>query len=310
MKVLLLFPMYNGQTGPAIKHAFEQLGHEVVAVDAKRAPEKSYETSLQFKPILVFCSRTKALTNQVLQIKNKFPSTVTCMWNVDARETIEEWAPLFPLIRAVDYHFVVGAKHLAEFRKSLNANTFRLSQGLQGEIYKKPYIITDEDRKKYTCEVCFCGSEQSRRYHFERPGIYKAIKKAGFKFNLWGSYGNPQVWDEEHNKQVALAKINLGISGGMLFSTKAVSVRDYKIMGAGGFLLERCGNGLDEVFPLNGPDRILDCYNSEEELIEKIRYWLANEEERKAIAERAYEWVHKNATYTDRIRDALNYMEV
>ena len=68
MKVLLLFPMADGQTGPAIKFAFEQLGHEVRTVDAKKRVRASYPEALEFRPDLVFCSRTDTLAEEVRQI--------------------------------------------------------------------------------------------------------------------------------------------------------------------------------------------------------------------------------------------------
>lgn len=311
MKVLLLFPMADGQTGPAIKHAFEQLGHKVSAVDAKREAGNSYNIACFFMPDLVFCSRTYQLADEVKKIRNKFKDAVICMWNVDTRDTLEEWAHLFPLIRAVDYHFVVETNLLSEWRRELNAKTFWLPQGLQNEIYDKPHSISEEDRRRYECDICFCGgiAPPSARYHSDRYPIIEAIKKAGFKLNIWGSEGKPHVYNEEHNKQTALTKINLGMSG-WPNAGKYVSVRDYKIMGASGFLLERCGDGLGELFPLNGSGRILDCYATPQELIEKIQYWLSKEHEweRWQIAERAYRWVRENATYTHRIRMALAVM--
>ena len=306
MRVLLLFPMADGQTGPAIKYAFEKLGHEVMAVDAKRKPGNSYLVASTFIPELVFCSRTIALAGQISQIKSKFKNAKTCMWNVDTRDTLDEWKYLFPLIRIVDYHFVVETNLLPEWRRELNTKTFWLPQGLQNEVYGKPRSISEEDRQKYECDICFCGGiPPPGIHHRDRRPIMEAIIKAGFRFNIWGSEGMPQVYNEEHNKQTSLAKISLGISGWPKVG-KYVSVRDYKIMGAGGFLLERQGDGLADLFPLG----LIGTYVSLDDLIDRIHYWLDHEKERKAIAERGYEWVHENATYTHRIKQALVYMEM
>lgn len=40
----------------------------------------------------------------------------------------------------------------------------------------------------------------------------------------------------------------------------------------------------------------------------QVKYWLINEKERKEFAERGYDWVHNNATYTHRIKTALEIM--
>jgi len=302
MKILLLFPMADGQTGPAIKHAFEKLRHIVNAIDAKLVPQNSYSASLQFKPDLVFCSRTPILTDEVISIKRRFKDAVTCMWNVDSRATVEERTELFPLTKTVDYHFVVEYNMLDEWRK-LNAKTYWLPQGLQDEVYDRPREINEEDKKKYACDVCFCG-QVGGQCHRDRVPFIKAIAQAGFKLNLWGNGGRPQIYDEEHNKQVALAKINLCCSA-YPENERYTSVRNYKILGAGGFALELCRKDMHWIFP---PD-ILDCFATPEELVGKIKYWLSHEKERKEVAENGYKWVHGNATYTHRMRMALEYMK-
>ena len=303
MRVLLLFPMTDGQTGPAIKHAFEQLGHNVKAVDAKRRPGISYNIALKFKPTLILCSKTAALARQVIAIKKKFPRIIICVWNVDTRSTIDHWKHLFPLIRACDYYFVVEYNLLEEWRK-LNVRTHWLPQGLQDEIYGKPREITETDRRKYSCDICFAGGVGGGPVHNDRILFLEAIRQAGFKLNVWGSEGKPRIYNENHNKAVFLSKINLGISA-LPKNEKYASVRNYKILGAGGFLLELYRKGIYEIFPEN----IFDCYKSPDDLVEKIRYWLKNEQERKECAERGYKWVHENATYTHRIREALSYIK-
>ena len=72
MRVLLLFPMADGQTGPAIKRAFEQLGHFVGAIDAKLQTILATQIAHIFKPDLIFCSRTHQLTGEVEKLKKKF----------------------------------------------------------------------------------------------------------------------------------------------------------------------------------------------------------------------------------------------
>jgi len=301
MRVLLLFPMADGQTGPAIKHAFEKLGHTVSAVDAKLAPQNSHSESLQFKPDLIFCSRTPTLTGEVIKIKSSFKDAVACMWNVDSRYTLGEWSHLFPLIKAVDYHFVVEYNLLEEWQK-LNVKTYWLPQGLQDEVYDKPREITEEDKRKYSCDVCFCG--QIGGAHRDRPQYLDAVRQAGFKLNLWGGGGRPQIYDEEHNKQASLAKVNLCCSG-WCRNERCTSVRNFKILGAEGFALELCRKEMHWMFPVG----ILGCYETPKDLVEKIRYWLGHEEERKAVAEKGYRWVHGKATYTHRMQMALDYMK-
>lgn len=302
MRILLLFPMVDGQTGPAIKYAFEKLGHQVDYVDAKRMPLTSFSVASAYKPDLVFCSRTKELADQVVRIKQRFPDAVACVWNVDARIDISEWSDLFPLIKACDYHFVVEYSRIPKWRE-LNPNTFWLPQGVQNEIYHKPRMISYEDERRYTCDVSFAGS--CIGYHGWRKPYISVIESMDVSFKRWGCYGKARIYDEQHNKMVTLSKINFACSGwkGAGWHRYA-SVRNYKVMGAGGFLLEYYGGVMEELFPSD----VIVYYRDTADLERKIRYWLAHDEERKEIAERGYRWVHANATYTDRMREALDYM--
>ena len=301
MRVLLLFPMADLQTGNAIKYAFEQLGHEVMAVDAKRQPHDSYNVACEFKPDLVFCSRTQALTWKVSEIKAKFKNVITCTWNTDTRANINKYAHLFTLIESCDYYFVVDTKTIPQWKK-INPNTFWLPQGVQNEVYDKPGKVTDEERARYSCDVSFAGGLKASAHKHRRQYV-NAIEQMGVNLKLWGCRGNPQVYNEEHNKMVSLSKINLCCSA-FPGNEKYTSVRNYKIMGAGGFILELYRTGIHDIFPNN----IFDCYENPGDLAKKIRYWLSNEDEREMVAERAYKWVHENATYTHRIKTALEIM--
>jgi len=297
MRVLLLSPMADGQTWPAIKYAFEQLGHEVMAVDAKLCPETSYLVACGFKPDLVFCSRTKALTSEVRKIKWRWKNIPICMYNHDTRTRIEHWNHLFPLIELCDYYFVPDVKTIPQWRK-INKNTFWLPQGLQNEVYHKPGKITEEDRKKYCCDISWAGSAREQR----RPFL-NAIDQMNIDFKQWGCRGVKRVYDEEHNKMASLSKINLCCSG-WPENEKYVPCRNYKMMGAGGFVLELYRKKIYEIFPRD----IFDCYTDPENLVEKIKYWLSHEKERKETAERGYKWVHAHGTYTYRMKMVLEYM--
>ncbi len=299
MKVLLCFPLSDGQTGPAINYAFEKLGHKVLAVDAKLKPEFSYSSAYHFKPDLVFCSRTLELMEQVTQIKRRLKDTKIAMWNVDTRTDIDQWEHLFPLIKLVDYYFVVASRLIPDWRE-LNPNTFWLPQGLQDEIYNKPKEITKNDRERYSCDVSFAGRERGHRHPF-----LKAIDQMNINFKKWGCGGMPKVYNEEHNKMVSLSKINLCCSG-WPENEKYTSVRNYKVMGAGGFVLELDREGLEEMFPLD----TYRYYENPTDLVNTIRYYLEHEKEREALAERGCEWVHANATYTHQIKKALDYMRL
>ena len=97
------------------------------------------------------------------------------------------------------------------------------------------------------------------------------------------------------------SKINLNIT---LRSIKSgIPQRAFDIMGCGGFLLSNYQPEMAEYF-IPGKDLVL--YDSVDDLIQKIDYYLSHEEERLQIAKNGYEKVKRYHTYDTRLTEILN----
>lgn len=97
------------------------------------------------------------------------------------------------------------------------------------------------------------------------------------------------------------SRINLNIS---LRSIKSgIPLRAFDIMGSGGFLLSNYQEDFLENFT---PGEDFVFYESEPDLLQKIDYYLAHEEERQAIAKSAHDKVSAAHTYRDRVRELLS----
>ena len=96
------------------------------------------------------------------------------------------------------------------------------------------------------------------------------------------------------------SKINLNIS---LRSIKSgIPLRAFDIMGSGGFLLSNFqADFLDDFIP--GEDFVY--YESKEDLLNKIHYYLSHDEERVAIAMNGHDKVAKDHTFRHRVREML-----
>lgn len=97
------------------------------------------------------------------------------------------------------------------------------------------------------------------------------------------------------------SKINLNISGRLIKS--GVPLRAFDVMGARGFLLS---NYQADFLDLFVPGEDFAYYESKEDLLDKIGYYLSHEEERKAIAKNGYEKVKAKHTYRHRVREMLS----
>lgn len=97
------------------------------------------------------------------------------------------------------------------------------------------------------------------------------------------------------------SRINLNIS---LRSIKSgIPLRAFDIMGSGGFLLSNYQEDFLENFT---PGVDFEYYESESDLLRKIDYYLAHEEERRAIAKNGHDKVASAHTYRDRVREMLS----
>ena len=99
------------------------------------------------------------------------------------------------------------------------------------------------------------------------------------------------------------SRINLNIS---LRSIKSgIPLRAFDIMGNGGFLLSNFqADFLDDFIP--GEDFVY--YESKEDLLQKIDYYLAHEDERQNIAKNGHDKVAEAHTYRHRVREMLSFI--
>lgn len=98
------------------------------------------------------------------------------------------------------------------------------------------------------------------------------------------------------------AKINLNIT---LRSIKSgIPLRAFDVLGAGGFLLTNYQNDFSDCY-VPGEDFVY--YESKNDLLAKIDYYLKHEDERIAIAKNGFERTAANHTYKHRIEEMLSY---
>lgn len=97
------------------------------------------------------------------------------------------------------------------------------------------------------------------------------------------------------------SKINLNISLRSIQS--GIPQRAFDIMGSGGFLLSNFqADFLDDFVP--GED--FDYYESQDDLLAKIGYYLAHDKERQAIARNGHDKIAASHTYRHRVREMLS----
>ncbi len=99
------------------------------------------------------------------------------------------------------------------------------------------------------------------------------------------------------------SKINLNIT--MRAIETGLSLRIWDILGCGGFLLTNYQAEIPDFFEIG---RDLETYESMDELVEKVRYYLSHEEERVEIAINGYEKMAAHHTYEIRLAQMIKVL--
>lgn len=130
-----------------------------------------------------------------------------------------------------------------------------------------------------------------------RQGYIDKLKESGINVRLFGLNTPGGIISRQHmNALFKSAKISLNFTGIRDFNyldfdlsvnrrMKQVKGRCQEIALTGGFALSEHAPGIERLFE---PGKEFDIFNTPDELVEKVAYYLEHDEERKAIAERGH----------------------
>ncbi|MCK4306994.1 glycosyltransferase [candidate division WOR-3 bacterium] len=147
----------------------------------------------------------------------------------------------------------------------------------------------------YLYDVSFVGQPHGDRYK-----IIRRIRKAGIKVETFG-YGwpNGRVTTYEMIKIFNQTKINLNLSNASRGKINQIKGRDFEIPGCGGLMITGYNENLKDYYRI-GKEMV--CYNTVDDLIELLRHYLKNDEERETIREAGYKRVSAEHTYEERFQ--------
>ena len=264
-----------------IKSAFEQLGHEVIAL-----PEKDIGKLLKYKADMLLFHKAgvgKYIDlNQWIQMLNHIPYKKV-MWYFDPIDLIQGREQYIEAMADyIEYGFLVDDT----WRRRHNfKNLYSLKEGI-GTVYK------GKVRDKFKCDIAFAGNAYGGREDF----IRFLGQQYGEKFKVFNS-----VFKQDLADLCVSAKIIVAPD----FPSNEFywSSRFYLTLGLGGFLVHPDLYGLTEEFE---EGRHFAGYKGPQELVATIGYYLANEKSRKAIQAEGQKKCLEMATFEHRIKQLLN----
>ncbi|MBF2083860.1 glycosyltransferase [Thermoleptolyngbya sp. C42_A2020_037] len=165
-----------------------------------------------------------------------------------------------------DYHWVYqGVQHLHFFAEAGLKNVF----WLPGTMAIDPYVPPPSDTKLY--DAVFRGSRSE--FHVQRSRLISVLEQSGVAIDVASKPYRASLDDYPKAKIV----LNCSLNGDL-------NRRVFEVLMAGGFLLS------DRLSPQAGLSQLfqegthLECYGDEQELLDKISYYLSHPEEAAQIA--------------------------
>lgn len=191
--------------------------------------------------------------------------------------------------------------YIFSFRQK-NVDDYKRVFGIDSEILRAYYIKErtfhiDNPDKRYECDILFIG-------HYEDDGREEFLIKlarggGGYKFKLYGSEWHRSKYYDEFKKlmggdirtliddyNVALNSCKIALAFLSHLNNDTYTRRTFEIPAAGVFMLSVYTDDLATLF---APDRDAVYFKTPDELISKIDYYLAHDDERKKIARNGYE---------------------
>jgi spore maturation protein CgeB len=170
----------------------------------------------------------------------------------------------------------------------------------------RPEALDDADRRAYGCDLVFVGT--LRPEHADLFAALEGMDLRIFGDGKWRSakspwvrsryQGRPLMTGRECSKAHAAAKICLNPIDPL--DLPGHNMRTFEVPAVGGFPLVK---RTEEVLGFFEEGKSVACFDTKEELVDKVRHYLARPDERRAIAENAHRTVIEGGhTYRDRVK--------
>jgi len=223
------------------------------------------------------------------------------------------------LSRAYDTFFTIAQGLVEPFGAAGIEHVEWLPEAMEPSVFEYDGI-SDVDRRLFTCDVTLVGKlESDNPAYLERWKLVKRIVDEEIDIKWWGpridrkigtfvlglllskvsrAYGGRFVWNETFAKAVHLSKMFLARDA-YPHIRLSMSARAFIAMGLGAFYFTFPTDGIEEMFV---PGTELVTFDSPDDMIDKIRYYLDHDDEREAVAAAGKKRVLAEHTYQHRFR--------
>lgn len=201
-----------------------------------------------------------------------------------------------------DYFFTCDSLMLDYLPSTSKTKVIYLPVGVDPSYYE-PGELTEEDKERYSCDVCFVGAPYPER--IEAMEYIKDLNLKIFGWKGWEKTGLKNLFfgslnAKETAKLCNCAKICINMA--IRPPLHAVNLKTFEILAAGGFELTDYRKDMDGLFRIGEEIAI---FKDKKDLREKILFYLANDELRRSIAQAGHQKVLQEHTLDKRIKYML-----
>ncbi len=292
---------FNAMPGP-VRKAFIKTSHLLL-----REPERGVERSLlrvasDFAPSLVLVILGSQLSPKTVELLRGATRAPIVCWCQDQMTTLGRQ---YLLGAGYDTVFIKDRYLQDLFSRMIRSTSFHyLPEACNPKVHRSVELSAAE-RERFGCDVMIAGS-----LYYYRQEILRALD--GLDLKMWGHvpdwlvmrlhgrHAGRMVYTDEKARAVAGARIALNTLH--FGEIDALNCRAFELAGCGGFQLVTSTPVLAEHFT---PDREVVAFRTVEELVDKVRHYLANPEAARAIARQGQQRAYREHTYEHRLREIL-----
>jgi spore maturation protein CgeB len=251
--------------------------------------------ALRYRPDILWVDQGTCLPAWALRRIRENIRTICIHYTPDSLKAPGWKNPCFrKAVKEYDLCFTTKPQDSAIY-ESLGARRIHfLLKGYDPRIHR-PVTLSPPDQERFSCDVGFSGQRMKARAR----SLCHLLDKVPCKLNLYGRHwekgktgpflGSHQkgwVYGDDYSKAIAGAKISLAFLNQEVGDT--FTTRSFEIPACGGFLLAERTEIHQSLYQ---EDQEAVFFSSDQELADKVHYYLKHEEERLRIARAGYEKV-------------------
>lgn len=296
--------LVNGQPQfNALGHIAGRVAHKVMSM-AFREPERLAEKRLletvsRFQPTLILVILGSQLSPKTVELMRQRTKAPIVCWCQDQMTTLGRQ---YLLGAGYDAVFVKDRYMQDLFSRMIRSTQFHYLPEACNPRVHRPVSLTDDDRVHFGCDVMIAGS-----LYYYRQEILLQLRE--FDVKVWGGtfdwmvrrlpgmYMGREVVLDDKARAARAATISLNTLH--YAEINGLNCRAFELAGCGAFQLISAKPVVAEHFEIG---KEIETFATVDELVDKVRHYLAHPELAEHIANRAQERARHEHTYAHRLR--------